>query len=73
VVWSEPLPISLQKKVGRKAFDFTKYYYFTKWTHCLVIDAPQISNDQIVTNDIVEIINESEFIFLGRIDTVVNS
>jgi O-succinylbenzoic acid--CoA ligase len=41
--------------------------------NCLVIDAPQISNEQIVTNDVVEIINDNEFIFLGRIDTVVNS
>jgi O-succinylbenzoic acid--CoA ligase len=40
--------------------------------NCLVIDAP-ISQEQIVTNDLVELINDHQFILLGRIDNVVNS
>jgi O-succinylbenzoic acid--CoA ligase len=39
----------------------------------LVIAAPQITEEQIITNDLVELINDNQFIFLGRIDNVVNS
>ena len=40
---------------------------------CLVIDAPYISEDKIVTNDIVDIISDSEFEWIGRYDNVINS
>lgn len=40
---------------------------------CLVITVPSISDEPIVTNDLVEIIRENQFIFLGRIDNVINS
>lgn len=40
---------------------------------CLIIDAPSISREKIVTNDVVHLISESEFVFLGRLDNVINS
>jgi O-succinylbenzoic acid--CoA ligase len=40
---------------------------------CLVITVPSISDEPIVTNDLVEVIRENQFIFLGRIDNVINS
>src|SRR5690606_7036474 len=40
---------------------------------CLVIDAPRISEEKIVTNDLVELKSQTEFVWLGRIDNVVNS
>ncbi len=40
---------------------------------CLVIEAPTISNDLVVTNDLVEIISANEFNWLGRFDTIINS
>lgn len=40
---------------------------------CLVIDAPMLSEETIVTNDLVEISNEREFKWLGRIDNIINS
>ncbi|MCQ0112410.1 AMP-binding protein [Zhouia amylolytica] len=40
---------------------------------CLVIDAPLVSDKRIVTNDVVNIISESEFEWLGRFDNVINS
>lgn len=40
---------------------------------CLTIKAPNISSDVIITNDLVELINENQFKFLGRIDNVINS
>lgn len=40
---------------------------------CLVIDAPHLSDKEIVTNDIVEIVGRNSFKWLGRIDNVINS
>lgn len=40
---------------------------------CLVIDAPKISDGQVVTNDVVDLISDSEFEWLGRYDNVINS
>jgi O-succinylbenzoic acid--CoA ligase len=41
--------------------------------NCLVIHAPRISDDVIVTNDIVELLDENRFVFIGRMDNVINS
>ena len=40
---------------------------------CLVIDAPLISKELIVTNDLVEINEVGQFVFLGRVDNIINS
>lgn len=40
---------------------------------CLIIDAPHLSEETIVTNDIVEINTNNEFKILGRKDNVINS
>ncbi|MBD0832117.1 AMP-binding protein [Aestuariibaculum sediminum] len=40
---------------------------------CLVIEAPKISSDKIVTNDIVKIHSNTMFEWLGRFDNVINS
>ena len=40
---------------------------------CLVIDAPKVASTKIITNDLVEIIAENEFKWLGRFDSVINS
>lgn len=40
---------------------------------CLVIDAPQIADDKIVTNDLVELIDRKRFKWLGRYDNIINS
>ena len=41
--------------------------------NCLVIDAPLVSDTKIVTNDIVTILSDTEFEWLGRIDSIINS
>ncbi len=41
--------------------------------NCLVIDAPKVSDEKITTNDVVEIISETEFLWKGRYDNVINS
>ena len=40
---------------------------------CLVVKAPELGVDEITTNDVVELLSETEFNWLGRIDNVVNS
>ena len=40
---------------------------------CLKIFAPNLNSEILQTNDLVEIFNENQFKFLGRIDHVINS
>ncbi|MFD0964156.1 AMP-binding protein [Pseudofulvibacter geojedonensis] len=40
---------------------------------CLVINAAKVSNEQIVTNDIVKLHSSTSFQWLGRYDNVINS
>ena len=40
---------------------------------CLVIDAPLLSEEKVVTNDVVSILSDNEFEWLGRVDNVINS
>lgn len=62
------------KKVGEKAFTVLPHVSITQDDrNCLVIIAPDVTEQPIVTNDLVEIIDGNKFIFLGRMDNVVNS
>ncbi len=40
---------------------------------CLQIQAPEISEEIVVTNDVVELLSATSFKFLGRIDNVINT
>lgn len=40
---------------------------------CLVINAPKLSSEIIFTNDLVELVSETEFKWLGRFDSIINS
>jgi O-succinylbenzoic acid--CoA ligase len=41
--------------------------------NCLVIEASELFKEKVITNDIVEIVNATQFILKGRIDNVLNS
>lgn len=41
--------------------------------NCLVIHAPKVSKEDVVTNDVVKVISNISFEWLGRYDNVVNS
>ncbi len=41
--------------------------------NCLVIDAPQLSGRRFITNDVVELRNERQFVWQGRYDHVIMS
>lgn len=40
---------------------------------CLVIDAPQINPNKLVTNDLVNLLDSNKFEWIGRWDNVINS
>jgi len=40
---------------------------------CLVINAPEVSNKAVITNDMVQLNSPTTFEYLGRIDNVINS
>ena len=40
---------------------------------CLVINAPKINNEKVVTNDLVKLVSNNEFQWLGRYDSIINS
>ena len=62
------------KKVGEKTFTVLPNVTISyDDRNCLVIHAPNISDEVIVTNDIVHLINENQFEFLGRFDNIINS
>lgn len=62
------------RKVGEKVFTVLPNVKIAKDNRgCLVIDIPAVSEEPIVTNDLIELIRENQFTFLGRIDNVINS
>ena len=40
---------------------------------CLVIKAPAVSSDPVITNDLVQLLTYKKFVWLGRVDNVINS
>ena len=40
---------------------------------CLVVDAPKLCSETIVTNDLIDLINEKQFEIIGRYDNMINS
>ena len=62
------------KKVGENFFSVLPNVKInTDNRDCLTITVPTISEEPIITNDMVKIITENQFSFLGRIDNVINS
>lgn len=41
--------------------------------NCLVIEAPKVTEEKLITNDVVSLISDKEFDWLGRFDNVINS
>ncbi len=62
------------KKVGEKVFQLLPNVKIDiDDRSCLVIEAMDISDEKIYTNDLVELVSENQFIFLGRLDNMINS
>lgn len=62
------------KRIGEEAFKVLPNVKISADDrHCLVIDAHRISGEKIITNDLVDLVSDTKFIWKGRIDTVINS
>lgn len=62
------------KRVGEEAFTVLPNVHISEdERHCLVIDPYVICDEPVVTNDVVKVINDKQFIWLGRFDNVINS
>ena len=62
------------KKIGATYFEVLPNVSVSKDARgCLIIHAPNITNESVITNDLVEINNAQEFKWLGRYDNVINS
>lgn len=62
------------KRVGEEAFSLLPNVKISvDDRNCLVINAPNISGELIVTNDLVSLVDEDHFVFIGRIDNLINS
>lgn len=40
---------------------------------CLIVKAPKVSSDPVITNDVVRLFSYKKFLWLGRVDNVINS
>jgi o-succinylbenzoate---CoA ligase len=69
--------IALQKLNGKDAQDYFAVLpgiILSKDERgCLIIQAPHLSNEPIVTNDLIEFITSSQFRWLGRVDNIINT
>jgi O-succinylbenzoic acid--CoA ligase len=62
------------KRVGASAFTvLPNVKIITDDRYCLVIDANKISGEKIVTNDLVDLVSDTQFVWKGRFDNVINS
>lgn len=69
--------IALQRLNGSLKQDFFQVLpgitIHTDERSCLVINAPHLNAHPVITNDLVELISSTQFRWLGRMDTVINS
>jgi O-succinylbenzoic acid--CoA ligase len=62
------------KKIGVEAFTtLPNVTVSVNENQCLEILAKNIKNEKILTNDIVKLISDTQFVWLGRFDNVINS
>lgn len=62
------------KRIGEESFTvFPNVMLSLDDNDCLLIKAPSISSEIIETKDVVTMVSENKFIWLGRFDNVVNS
>lgn len=62
------------KRIGTEVFSVLPHATVSQDDRgCLVISAPSITPDLVITNDLVEILSDRTFKWKGRVDNVINS
>lgn len=51
----------------------TNVHFSIDHRNCLIIDAPDVADEKVTTNDVVNLISHRKFNWLGRSDFVINS
>jgi O-succinylbenzoic acid--CoA ligase len=70
----KPLNLSSQGSMTKRFYQTLPNVSITQdKRNCLVINAPKISDEPVITNDVVEILSPIEFQWKGRFDNVINS
>lgn len=71
---SETITHIAAKQIGQEYFTILPHVTIEQDQRgCLVIKAPKITKHAIITNDVVTLLSERDFIWKGRIDNVINS
>lgn len=69
--------VAVKRMNGKQKMNYFKVFPKVKISQddrgCLIIDAPKVTPERLVTNDVVTLHSPSEFDLLGRIDNIVNS
>ena len=68
--------IAVRRITGDTETTFTalpSVYFKQDKRNCLVIKADKVSNNEIITNDVVTLVSKTKFNWLGRFDNVINS
>jgi O-succinylbenzoic acid--CoA ligase len=70
----KPLNLLLRGSTTKQSYQLLPNITITQdQRNCLIIHAPKVANEPVITNDIVEIISPTEFQWKGRFDNVINS
>lgn len=62
------------RKTSKKTYKAMPHVSFEQdERNCLVINCFKVADHEVITNDVVELLSETEFIWQGRFDNVINS
>ncbi len=62
------------RKIGEEFFTvFPNIKITENELQCLEVEAPHLIEEKLITNDLIELVNENHFKWLGRVDNVINS
>ncbi|HUH26766.1 AMP-binding protein [Gelidibacter sp.] len=69
--------VAVRRMNGKQKMQYFKVFPKVKISQddigCLIIDAPKVASERLITNDVVKLHSATEFELIGRIDNMVNS
>ena len=66
-------PKKKEKKEGKYFKALPNITLSTDHRNCLIIKAPQLNDNEVITNDVVDLKTYKKFLWKGRFDNVINS
>lgn len=62
------------RKIGEESFTvFPNIKIAQNDLQCLEVEAPHLIEEKLITNDLIELVDENHFKWLGRVDNIINS